>query len=191
MFSLDPRSKRVAQGAERSQPVEVKHRKKKREVDLLFPLQQVLVGQKGWRWKYSKRFHLWFHPDDNLLPGMWCFTWPRETRWCWARFKHDHILQTLKKSVGDALCLIWSPHPFPLQLLCLTGISSSSFSCCFLWFIFMRVAADWNVSPRKLKWIKSINRFSCFPAALYTLEFKKRTNECPSCFWRDWKLLSD
>lgn len=29
MFSLDPRSKRVAQGAERSQPVEVKHRKKK------------------------------------------------------------------------------------------------------------------------------------------------------------------
>lgn len=114
-----------------------KHREKRGSWTCYFPCSRSWWGKRWWRWKYSKRSHLWFHPGDNLLPRMWCFTWLRETQRYWASFKQDSL--QIQSRVVEMHCVIWSARPFPLQLLSSTGISSSPCSLCF---IFLYITAD-------------------------------------------------
>lgn len=117
-------------------------------------------------------FHLSFHPNDYLLPRIWCFTWPRETQWWWASLKQHHIPQIQKRLVE--LDLMHTPFSWPSAAVePATGISSSSSSspsCCCLCFIFSYIIADWNVSPWKSKtnWInQQIFLFSCCPGSAW------------------------
>ena len=122
-------------------------------------------GREGVGGSTVKGFHLSFHPSDNLLPRMWCFTWPRGTQWWRASFEQHHIPQ-IEKRVVEMHCAWFEAHTRFLTLC----------SCCLqqeyhhhhhhhhhrLCFIIVWIAADWNVSLQKSELIESINRFSCF-----------------------------
>lgn len=128
-----------------------------------FPCSRYWWGAEGWRWKYSKRFHLWFHPNDNLLPRMWCFIWPREAEWCRASFK-QHVLQTQKRVI-EMHCAWFEAHALFLCSCCLQQEYHHHLVVIFDLSFFFYITADWNVSSQESKWIKSINRFSCFLSA--------------------------